>query len=190
MPPDHEQEQLNKLLAIIHTALQQDEQLRQKYQIGEKFRFIRERLQSLLTEIQQQPVTKKTQKKHSEGVSVEEDELLLYVYLYNAQGNSFRTWQNIVTSKAFLDYSVNRPIYQERIHIEAFIRSKTVLAHHGYLTFAVKKERVLSNNSKDAMGHSLVKVKEGSLKIEKLLSFTHNEQTYILSENGELIKKL
>lgn len=191
MSSDNEQEQLTKLLHIIQEALRQDEELRQKYQVGEKFRFIRDRLQTLLTEAQKGPVLQLVLKKKA-TIEVQEDESLVYVHLYNAQSGSIKAWQSIVTPRAFFDYSVNRPIYQEKTYIEAFIKAKTNRAQHGYLTVAVKKDRFLpprDNLVKDPMGHPLVKVKEGALRYERLVSFTHNEQDYVLNDAGELVKK-
>ncbi|HVY53068.1 MAG TPA: type IVB secretion system protein IcmQ [Gammaproteobacteria bacterium] len=182
-------ELLTKLTHIIQTAIERDAELRQRYEVGEKFRFIRDRLQSLLDEVQKQPAAHAT-KKQKETVQVLEDEILVYVHLYNAQGLSVRTWQSIITPKAFFDFSVNRPIYKERSHVLSFIQAKPNRAQHGFLTIAVKVDRITSDeNLKDPMGYSLVKVKEGSLRCEKLLCFTHNENEYTLSEEGELVKK-
>lgn len=191
MSPDNEQEQLKKLIELIQEALRQDEQLRQKYQVGEKFRFIRERLQTLLVEVQEGSIVKLVQKKKIAVVEAMENESLVYVHLYNAQSGSMKAWQSIVNPKAFFDYSVNRPIYREKAHIEAFIKAKANSMQHGYLTIAVQKDRFLPSRDdiKDSMGNPLVKVKEGALRCERLVSFTHNGQEYVLNEEGSLIKK-
>jgi hypothetical protein len=183
-------EQLIKLTEIVQAAIQRDMELRQRYEIGEKFKFIRERLNTLLTEVQQTSQDRKIKEKALEAVTVEADEALVFVHLYNAQGLSIKTWESIITPKAFFDFSVNRPIYKEKAEIQSFIDAKPNRAQHGYLTVAVKQERILSpDNLKDAMGHMLVKVKEGSLRRERLVSFTHNQNEYILNEEGDLIKK-
>lgn len=184
-------EQLIKLTEIVQAAIQRDAELRQRYEVGDKFKFIRDRLQTLLEEVQRETEAIKIwQKKSTQVVSVEAGEVLVFVHLYNAQGLSIKTWQGIITPKAFFDFSVNRPIYKEKAHIQSFIQAKANRAQHGYLTVAVKQERVISSeNLKDSMGHTLVKVKEGSLRCEKLLSFTHNDNEYILNEESELVKK-
>jgi len=42
---------------------------------------------------------------------------------------------------------------------------------------------------KDTAGHHLIKVKEGALHIERLISFTHEKKHYVLNNNGELVKQ-
>ncbi len=195
MPEDKEQEQLAKLIALIQEAIAQDEQLRKTHQIGEKFQFVRERLQGLLENIEKEAAITEKKGKTLQALQVEEDEILSYIHLYNAQGLNFRTWQGMITPKAFFDFSVNRPIYQEQSHIEAFIRSKTNKVQHAYLTVAMKKDRILPGPSpaegglKDALGNPLIKVKEGALRYERMISFTHNDEVYHMTEQGELIKK-
>lgn len=191
MPQDNEQEQLLKLIEIVQTAIQQDEQLRQKYQVGEKFRFIRDRLQLLLQSFTVGSVTQETTIQQTVEIEVKDDEFLAYVHLYNTQGTVVRSWKNIIHPKAFFDYSVNRPIYNEKKHIEAFVCAKINKAQHGYLTVVVKKERVTSQDGslKDAMGNPLIKVKEGSLVYEKMLSFTHIDCEYVIGEGGELVRR-
>ena len=194
MPQDNEEKQLAKLIGIIQEAVQRDQQLRQTYAIGEKFLFIRARLQSLLEEIER--ASQETQEKKARllpQVLVEEDEILVYIHLYNAQGLMLRTWESMITPRAFFDFSVNRPIYKEQAHIEAFIYSKANKAQHGFLTVAMKRDRVLQTHSEDALkdvvGNPLIKIKEGSLKREKLLTFTHNKIVYQLTEAGNLVIK-
>lgn len=193
MPQENEQELLNRLIGLIQEALERDTQLRQTHQVGERFRFVRDRLQLLLETIEKETAAKIKQAKQATILQVEEGEILVYIHLYNAQGALLRTWQSMVTPKAFFDFSVNRPIYQERKHIDTFIRTKANKAQHAYLVVAMKKERVLAlpeeGALKDSLGNPLIKVKEGSLKYERMLSFVHNELSYELNEEGELVKK-
>lgn len=193
MPTDHEQEQLAKLISLVRQALERDEQLRQQYQIGEKFRFVRERLQALLEKIEKETVAQEKKKASTQETTIEADELLVYIHLYNAQGIVLRTWQTMITPKAFFDFSVNRPIYQEKSYIEAFIRSKAKKIQHAYLIVAVKKNQILTSAEegalKDVLGNPLIKIKEGSLSYKKTISFVHNDQSYVLNEAGDLIKK-
>src|SRR3990167_9684781 len=105
--------------------------------------------------------------------------MLVYVYLFNAHGLNFSSWQKMLSPSVFYEYSVNRPIYGEKAHVEAVIRNKTNKAQHGYLTIAVKKELISSESSKDALGNPLIKVKEGGLKIERLICFFHHNHEYV-----------
>ncbi len=101
MPQDNEQEQLNQLIVLIQEALQRDGQLRQTHQVGERFRFVRDRLQALLETIQKEAAGQEKQTKLAPVLKLAEDELLVYIHLYNAQGALVRTWQSMITRKAF-----------------------------------------------------------------------------------------
>ena len=185
-------EKKDKLLKLVRDAVQSDVSLRQQFQVGEKFRFIRDRLNALLARVEESfSEMKKEEESHIKIVA--EDEVLLYVYLFNAQGLTLSTWNKMVNASVFYEYSVNRPIYQDKHDIEAIIRSKAVKAQHGYLTIAVKRDNILKvpaeEIAKDPNGVALVKVKEGSLLFPRLIAFTHLEKEYIVNESGTLIKK-
>lgn len=188
-----EAEQKDKLLQLMQEVMQQDKTLREQYQIGEKFRFIHDRLAALLKRVEENVVEfeKKIEKKKTVLL---EDETLVFVLLYNAQGIVLKTWQKMLSASVFYEYSVNRPIYTEKSLIESYIRSKTNKLQHGFLTIAVKKNDIVTPQPdlpilKDAIGNPLIKVREGSLQFSKLVSFTHNGHEYRLSEAGELVRR-
>jgi hypothetical protein len=185
-------ESKEKLLKLMREAVDQDNELRKKYNIGDKFRFIRDRLQASLTRLEENLTALQKETEESEE-KISEDETLVYVYLYNTQGISLQTWQKLLNPAVFYEFSVNRPVYQEKIYVETFIRNKANKAQHGYLTIIIKKKDILElpagEMTKDAFGNPIIKVREGSLSSKKMLSFTHNEHEYVLNENGELVKK-
>jgi hypothetical protein len=177
----------------MQEAMRQDKALREQYQVGDKFRFIRDRLTALMQQVEENLSEIKIEKASSIEQAAEH-EMLVYVYLYNAQGLLLRTWQKMLNASVFYEYSVNRPIYLEKNAIESFIRSKPNKMQHGYLTIIVQKSDVLQSAAdvalvKDVLGNVIVKVREGSLAINKLISFTHNGNDYTLGEEGELVKR-
>lgn len=178
----------HKLLELVREAAKQDKELREKYKIGDKFRFVRDRLQALLERLETNLKSKEIVKEDHTR-EVREDEQLVYVYLYNTQGMSFPSWKNMLSAKLFYEYSVNRPIYTEKKHIEKLIKSKENKLQHAYLTIALKQSYIIPSTSNDAFGNPLIKVKEGALKFDRLISFTHNNQDYVLDSQGNLIKK-
>jgi hypothetical protein len=188
--PKQNKEQEEKLLQLVLDALEKDAALREQYKIGDKFRFVKDRLQALLTHVQENLTVEAVDVKQENPVG--EDEQLVYVYLYNAQGLVLQTWQKMLNPEVFYEYSVNRPIYTNKAHVEAFIKQKTNKMHHGYLTVVVKKNDVIKateeNAQKDVNNYPLVKVKEGSLRINKLISFTNNGHDYQVTASGEIIK--
>lgn len=189
---DQNRDQKDKLLQIMRAALLQDQELREKHQMGEKFRFIRDRLNALAAQVEEH-LTTLHQDKHPTADSILPDEVLVYVYLYNAQGVVMQTWQKMLTPAVFYEYSVNRPIYMEKAHVDAFIRRRSNPIQHGYLTIAVKKDHILTlpeaEQTKDALENPLFKVKEGTLHFERLISFTHADVDYVVNAEGELVKK-
>lgn len=189
MTTSNEKEREKKLLQLVQDAIAQDVKLREKYKVGDKFRFIRDRLQALSTRLEEQVKAAELEVKKAEKKAA--DEVLVYVYLYNSQGVLFPTWQKMVAAAVLYEYSVNRPVYTDKTMIEAYIRSKSNKAQHAYLAVAVKPTDILNTptEAKDAIGNPLIKVREGSLLINKLVLFTHNGHEYVLSDTGVLIKK-
>ncbi len=181
-----------KLLQHMQEAVRQDKTLREQYQMGDKFRFIRDRLAALLQQVETS-VNESIEEEEKKDQVATEEETLVYVYLYNAQGLVVKTWQKMLSQTVFYEYSINRPIYAEKTAIEAYIRSKPNKVQHGYLTIIVRKNDVVvsaeSSSVKDTVGNALIKVREGSLAFPKMISFTHNGNEYVIEEGGELVKK-
>lgn len=189
MPKDSK-ELKEKLLQLIHSAVSQDAKLRADLQIGDKFRFIRERLLALQQHIEMVMDTIKVEVVENKD-ELAEDEQLVYVYLFNAHGIDIKSWVKMVHPSVYYEHSVNRPIYAAKEHVEAVIRGKANRIQHGFLTIAMKKAAILKQGDdapKDNIGNPLLKIKEGSLKPERLISLTHNGHTYVVNENGGLEK--
>lgn len=180
-----------KLHHIVREMAQRDKDLREKYEVGDKFKFIRDRINALLSRVEDYLSSLEIEQKQ-ESVSLSPDEVLVYVYLYNAQGSLFKTWQNMVSASVFYEYSVNRPIYTEKSHLEAYIRSKTNKNQHAYLVVAIKQSQIMTSKPgqelKDTLGNPVVKVKEGSLHFDKLVAFIHQEQHYVV-KGSELVRQ-
>jgi hypothetical protein len=190
MPIVNDHEQKEKLLQLIRQAVAEDTALREKFQVGDKFRFIRDRLNALLVSLEES-LAEIQQKAEKKAEVLSEDETLVFVYLYNAQGIVMQTWHKMLNPSLLYDYSVNRPIYTDREHIEAFIRSKPNKVQHAYLAVAIPKLAVTSvaNSLKDILGNPLIKIKEGSLQFNRVILFSHGGHEYIIGSSGELARK-
>lgn len=192
MPIENKTER-EELLRLVREAVEKDSELRETYLIGDKFRFIRDRLKALQARIEES-LTQIQKQEDDKADKILEDETLVYVYLYNAQGMTIQTWQKMLRPKVFYEYSINRPIYAEKSQIDSFIRGKANKAQHGYLTIAVKKDDILkptdSDKTKDAIGGQLIRVREGALHPDRLFTFTQGGNEYVLNEEGEIIKKI
>jgi len=192
MSIEDEVKEYEDLIQLIRDAIQQDVDLREKYGVADKFRFVRDRLNGLLTHLEEQAKVLQVEEQKMQPDDGPSDNTLAYVYLYNAQGMILRTWLTLLTPRVFYEYSVNRPIYQDKYHIESLVRSKANKQQHAYLTVKIKQSDIVSVESsapKDALGNMVIKVREGSLRFENLVAFTHNGQDYGLSKQGEFVKK-
>jgi hypothetical protein len=178
-----------KLLEIIRVALQRDKELREANEIGDKFCFVRDRLNKLMEQIEANIQAEQKEEKESAKTVSAEDETLVYVYLFNAHGIDLKSWVKMLSPKGFYEYSVNRPIYLEIAHIETVIKNKQNKAQHAFLIIALgNKDLIQAESSRDSMGHPLAKIREGSLHFNKLISFIHNGHVYTINKEGEIVK--
>ncbi|MBV8803002.1 MAG: type IVB secretion system protein IcmQ [Gammaproteobacteria bacterium] len=188
-----DKQQQEKLIEIIRQTLARDDALREKYDVKNKFRFVHDRLLALLAHLEKDLQVIVIEKEKQKVPILSADEQIVYVYLFNAHGHILRTWQNMLIPKVFYEYSVNRPIYGEKDHVENVVRAKANRTQHGYLVIAVNKMDIFkyegSSSPKDVYGNIIFKVKEGSLAFNRLISFVHNGIEYSVSEQGELFKK-
>ena len=124
-----------------------------------------------------------------ETKTVNENDTVVYVYLFNAQGLVLESWVKMLHPAVFYEYSVNRPIYLDKAHVKILISHKTTRSQHAYLSVAIKKTDILQGEEKDAYGNTVIKVREGSLLAERMVSFTHNETDYVLNKDRLVVKK-
>lgn len=180
-----------KIQKLVLDSIEADKKLRDQYQVGDKFRFIRDRLMALQARVEEE-LQSAIEAKSKKLEKIEEGEVLVYVHIYNAQGIVFSTWQKMLSPSVFYEYSVNRPIYTNKADIEAFIRSRPNKVQHGFITIAVQAANILPaapDAAKDTIGSPLIKIKEGCLLFNKMISFTHQNIEYVVDETGQVIKK-
>lgn len=176
-----------ELVELVEHTLAQDQALRTKYGIGDKFRFIRDRLQALLTHLQKSITRQITDEKNE--TTIREDEITVYIYLFNAQGSVLANWLNMLTPNAILEYSVNRPIYSEKAAISNLIHQKANQAQHAYITIPVSKTAILTETVADNLDGKVIKLVERSLDPSRMIAFTHTDIDYQLTDERQLIKK-
>ena len=188
----NEDDQHTKFIQVIRDLVKQDNELREKYSVGEKFRFVKERLVGLLTHLEKNQSIAKTEEM-KKNVEITADDVVVFVYLFNSQGNLLKNWGSMLTSKVFYEHSVNRPIYTDKSQIEMLVRSKPNKLHHAYISVSVKRSDILTSPAnvglKDVQGNPLIKVKEGSLLFNRMVAFTHNDTDYSVEESGDIVRK-
>ncbi len=184
-------DQAEKLAVIMQYAVNAEKDARTEFNMGDKFRFVRDRVLAE-NDIVAAAIVKFKEVHVKQVEALREDEVVVYIYLFNAQGLSIDTWRKAINTEALYDHSVNRPIYPSKADIDSFINRKMNKVQHAYLSIAVKKENILPSQSalKDSYDHPLIKVREGAFVLKKLISFTHNGVEYEVTEEGGLAKKL
>jgi len=185
-----DKDELLKLQNLLENLLAQDVKLRLQYEVENKFRFVKDKLQSFLDAIHAEMTAAVAVNAPTEISSNTPTETYaeVYIYLYNAQGLTVASWRNMLTRKLLYEYSINRPIYANKHHIESLIKSKTNREQHGYLAIKVLTQNVISQESptKDALQNDIIKVREGAFRFENILAFTHNDIHYSVLNEGDL----
>ncbi|MDA8561485.1 type IVB secretion system protein IcmQ [Gammaproteobacteria bacterium] len=193
MPFDEkEKEQQKNLHSLVNDIVKCDDSLRQKYKVGNKFKFIKEGLKEIVDTL----VISSESDKNENGVYAldekitDKDRCQVFVHLFNAKGDLFSNWINMLGPKVFYEYSINRPIYLNEKEVKQVIKCKSDKLKHAYLIVSLKKIDIISSENqevkKDSLGGVLIKVKEGSLKVENLITFMHNEKEYTLNRDNIL----
>jgi hypothetical protein len=184
-----DREQKLKLIELIRDATKHDEELRKKYDIGDRFKFVRDRLHALLDQLEKHAKATEPAKPKEAGGGLSEGEAIIFIYLYNAQGILVSSWQKMLTPKLLYEYGINRPLYANYAEIDLLIRNKANKVQHGYLAVIVKKDLIVPTGAKDAFDSPIIRVKEGALSFDRIVSFTHNDINYSLDAEGNLVKK-
>lgn len=186
-PADHD------TYVIIKKTADAEKDLREKYEVGARFNVIKSQLRALLEDVDKavhlnQPPPP-VEKKDSLGTNSK----MVYVALFNAQGDKLYTWHKFLTPQALFDHSVNRPIYSTQEDIDAMLRSKANKQQQAYLEIAIDKNDLLDTSeaspSQNPTNFELLRIKQGSLKAENIRSFFHAGKKYSVSSDGKLSLK-
>jgi len=186
-----EEDQPQEIVQILNEIMHAEEACRAKYEIGARFHVIQSQLQALTTAYKKESDIKEMVEDIQQSTGeMKSDEEIVYVYLFNAQGAKFHTWLSVLTPKALMDHSINRPVYAKFEHIDELLRSKTDIEQHAYIKAHIKKSDIIMSldNSilKDALGNKLLRLKYGSLTADKIVYFFHRNKEYTVSKDGEL----
>jgi hypothetical protein len=181
-------ESLNQLLEDI---LKTEQVLRETNIIGTQFQVIKKQLESLLAQFKGEELTPKEKTfdvQPTTGMPTAE-EMLVYVLVFNAQGQNFQTWQRVLAPDALIEHSINRPIYADKNEALQSIGTKSHQERHACLEILVKKQDILSPLSekglmpKDSQGFTLLKLKQGALKQANIRRFLFEGKSYLVRGN-------
>ncbi|MFN3234595.1 MAG: type IVB secretion system protein IcmQ [Gammaproteobacteria bacterium] len=195
MVEDSDKNVNKKLISTVQELIDKDQALREKYSVGERFQMIGRRLRGLLKYLKEnadvgegsEAVLDQT----SQGLA--EDEAHVYLHLFNAQGRDLKRWPMMITQNKLSEYGFNRPIYSSLEHVRALLKSKSSLEENAYLVIKIKKSDIEQDAEntlyRDALDHPLLKLKEGTLKMENIETFVHMEHEYEFNAQGQLSLK-
>lgn len=105
----------------------------------------------------------------------------VYIAIYQAQGDRLSGWTNAVSKLS--DYYISRPAYQIEDHVREMVNAKRS-RNDAYVAIWVHQEDILTTNKTlDRWGHELLTLREGSVKVENIIEFVHDNYKYSLVGN-------
>jgi Dot/Icm secretion system protein IcmQ len=111
----------------------------------------------------------------------------VFILLYQVDSSNLPSWYSSI--KNLSEYSVSRPAYKDESHIQEFIRTKTTgIEHNGYVIVNVKEQDFYQIEPQvDFLGHPLVSLKEGAVKLENIVEFIHANKSHYAIRDNELV---
>lgn len=193
MATGFEKERNRKIIDIVRKAIDDDQVRREKFKIGEQYSFIPEKLQATLKRLEdsldysEETITSSLPPWHRD---IAENEQLVYIYLYNAQGKDIHVWERLLSNKSLAEQCFSRPIYANRDDAERILRSRDDALQHAFIAVVVKKNHVItSHNLTDPTGNQRVRLVENSLKTDNIIEFFHNGKAYYRDQRRRLVLK-
>jgi hypothetical protein len=186
----HSDAAVKRMYDLLKEIKAREEALRDATKIGVRFNVLRMQVEKALSEFEAELVNLQGDQTADEvdaNKVIADDELAVYVYLFNGQGHNFDSWQPMMKPTSVAEYGVNRPAYLKLEHVEELLRAKMPREHHGFLEVIVKKTDVLSvGTMHDKFHHPLARLKERALKPERILRFHVNRKDYEVLADGKL----
>lgn len=111
----------------------------------------------------------------------------VYILLYQTEGNKLTNWQYSI--KSLVGHNVSRPTYREERYAQELIRSKKDAEHYGYAIIHIPEDGIyqFTQVSKDTLGHDMLMLKEGTVKLNNIEGFVHANKKRYKFFDGELI---
>ena len=187
-----EKKRNREIIELVRQAIADDKQRRQQFKVGDKYSFISENLNSILRnleanlDVSEQAEAVQLPPWHRE---LADNERVVYIYLYNAQGKNPKVWQQLLSRKSMNEYSFSRPIYTKREHVEKILKSRDHCANHAFISVVVKKNHIIDSPLTDNFGNPRVRLLEGSLDADNIVEFVHREREYYRDSRARLLLK-
>ena len=117
--------------------------------------------------------------------SIKEDEILLYVSLFQTKGHDTVIWESQL--RAIERNIIGRPVYKDLDNVKKIIRLKANPMNEAYAVIKVDKNLIQKPNAfdverKDRYGNSLETLKPGAVTPDDIIEFFHDNCTYSFSK--------
>lgn len=151
--------------------------------IGKKLRDVRDRFQNEMGLAEFMDEGGESKKK-DQNLAIENSKLAtVYISLYQAEGSNLQKWGAVVNS--LIAHTLSRPVYRNEADIQAMIRAKDYKMNDAYIAVKVKEEDIIKSTDEkpvvDRLGHELLLLREGALRLQNIIAFTHLSVKYHFS---------
>lgn len=187
-----DQEAAQRLIDIASSASDEENKLRQSFQVDDKPSFIATQLENLARKIKDNlkfVVSKTLADAGADKGALAPDELMVYVHLFHSQGQTMRSWRALLSPDIFRECSINRPVYLEQSHVNNLMAANKDKLNHACVVVKIKKSEVKEGDVRDEYNQPLLKLKAGALDPKNIVSFIHDERPYKLTPEGEFVRQ-
>jgi intracellular multiplication protein IcmQ len=118
------------------------------------------------------------------------NETMVYILLYQSQGNDMQKWQDVITS--LVRYSVGRPIFKDEADAKAACQLNTRNPNNAYAVVKISADAIIPESVEQARfdrdGRRLIKLREGAIALHNIVYLVHISGQYRLVGNS-LVKE-
>lgn len=167
---------------LLHSCSFEDRQFLLKAK--KKIESLKAGTESLLSEISDETLKEKTS---NEPVFDLQNGCFIYILLFQQNYENLSIWDAMIKSLPL--YGVTRQIYNDEISIRNFIKSKDEPLKYGYVKAYIENSNIIKLISprKDALGTTLITIKDRSIKTKNILELVHADKRYQIV-NGTIQK--
>ncbi len=192
--PEQQHELSDKLVRSVDDALEDGPWERSIFlkAIGSKLKTVRDYFKSTFSNIatlSDDSLTPAQLAARLGAHAAAENQIEVFISLYCAAGRDVGAWEKLINTMG--KQIVTRPILQQEEDVRALIRSKLNQLNEAYIAVRIQKTDLVNPvggvPQKDALGHTLLTVKEGCVSLHHITRFLHISGEYRL-ERGKLVR--
>lgn len=150
-------------------------------------------LQNLKEQAQQMLQTLEKSNKAVVSHGPQEQEVRVYISLYQSDGYEIEKWQGLLRSLP--SCIQGRPVYHSEAHVQKALRLKPDAVNEAYAVVVVKKAALMNGANfrrrLDPSGNDLLQLTPGAVQVDRIERFVHGHEQYrwcAETQNLELIR--